>query len=57
MSRELKSHLELALKRLEKAYSAVVKTNGYNENAQKLRLLMELTKEQTPYENTRSRTR
>jgi hypothetical protein len=42
----------VALKRLEKAYKEVLKTQGYNEQTEKLKLLAELIKEQGDYENS-----
>lgn len=51
MSNELESYLSVALKRLEKAYKEVLKTQGYNEQTEKLKLLAELVKEQGAHEN------
>lgn len=52
MNNELESYLTVALKRLEKAYKEVVKTQGYNEQTEKLKLLTELVKEQGTHENS-----
>lgn len=52
MNNELESYLTVALKRLEKAYKEVVKTQGYNEQTEKLKLLAELVKEQGNHENS-----
>lgn len=52
MNNELESYLSVALKRLEKAYKEVLKTQGYDEQAEKLKLLAELVKEQGPHENS-----
>lgn len=52
MSNELESYLAVALKRLEKAYGEILKTQGYNEQTEKLKLLAELVKEQGTHENT-----
>jgi len=57
MNSELESYLSLALKRLEKAYKEVVKTRGYNQESEKLKILAELVKEQGPHENTHHTTR
>lgn len=51
MNSELESYLTVALKRLEKAYKEVLKTQGYNEQTEKLKLLAELVKEQGNHEN------
>lgn len=56
-SSELENYLSLALKRLEKATQEVAKTQGYNEECEKLKILAELIKEQGPHENTRPATR
>jgi hypothetical protein len=47
----------VALKRLEKAYKEVVKTQGYNEETEKIKILAEIVKEQTPHENSSTATR
>lgn len=52
MSQELEVYLEGALKKLEVAYEQVLKTKGYCEEAENIKMLQELLKEQTPYENT-----
>lgn len=52
MNNELESYLTVALKRLEKAYKEVLKTQGYNEETEKLKLLAELVKEQGNHENS-----
>ncbi len=52
MNNELENYLSEALKRLEKAYKEVLKTQGYDEQAEKLKLLAELVKEQGPHENS-----
>lgn len=57
MSNELESYLTVALKRLEKAYNEVLKTQGYNEQTEKLKLLAELVKEQGNHENPHTTTR
>lgn len=57
MNSELESYLSLALKRLEKAYKEVVKTRGYDQESEKLKILAELVKEQGPHENTHHPTR
>lgn len=57
MGNELENYLTIALKRLEKAYSEILKTQGYNEEAEKLKLLAEMVKEQGLHENTSHSTR
>ena len=49
---ELENYLTVALKRLEKAYKEVVKTQGYSEEAEKLKILTEIVREQGGNENT-----
>ena len=48
---ELENYLTVALKRLEKAYKEVVKTQGYNAEAEKLKILAEIVREQGGNEN------
>ena len=57
MNNELESYLTVALKRLEKAYKEVLKTQGYNEEAEKLKILAEIVKEQGNHENSSTATR
>ncbi|MGZ3744134.1 MAG: hypothetical protein ACXWRE_10725 [Pseudobdellovibrionaceae bacterium] len=57
MSKELENYLSLALKRLEKAYEEVLKTQGYNDQSEKLKILAELVKEQVNHENSSSTAR
>lgn len=52
MSQELEAYLEGALKKLEKAYDQIIQTKGYCQEAEDVKMLQELLKEQTPYENT-----
>jgi hypothetical protein len=52
MNSELENYLTVALKRLEKAYKEVLKTQGYSAEAEKIRILTELIKEQGNHENT-----
>lgn len=52
MNSELENYLTVALKRLEKAYREIVKTQGYNAEAEKLKILTEIIKEQGNYENS-----
>lgn len=57
MHSELENYLATALKRLEKAYKEVLKTQGYTQDAEKLKILMELVKEQSHHENPRTAAR
>ena len=57
MQKELDNYLSVALKRLEKAYNEITKTQTYNEEAQNIKLLSELIKEQVQNENSSSTTR
>lgn len=57
MKKEEGSYLSVALKRLEKAYSEILKTQGYTAETEKVKFLQELVKEQVGNENTRPATR
>ena len=57
MQKELDNYLSVALKRLEKAYSEITKTQTYNEEAQNIKVLSELIKEQVKNENSSSAAR
>jgi CRISPR/Cas system-associated endonuclease Cas3-HD len=57
MSQDLEKHLQTALQRLEKAYEEILKTQGYTRDTEKLKMLVELTREQVRHENTRPHTR
>lgn len=48
MSQELESYLQLALKRLDNAYVELLRTQGFTPETEKLRMLIELAKEQLP---------
>jgi hypothetical protein len=52
MSQELEKHLEIALQKLEKALENHMKTQVYDLEAEKMRIFVELIKEQLPHENT-----
>jgi hypothetical protein len=57
MSQELESYLKLALQRLEKAYEEILKSQGYTRDTEKLKMLVELTREQITNEDPHSSTR
>jgi|GEM_PF-4426105 len=57
MSQDLEKHLTTALQRLEKAYDEILKTQGYTRDTEKLKMLVELTREQVRHENSRPPTR
>lgn len=57
MQKELDNYLSVALKRLEKAYNEILKTQGYNQEAERVQLLKELVKEQVKNENSSNTTR
>lgn len=57
MSEKIEAYLENQLKQLEKAYEEILKTKGFNQEAQKIAILKEMIKEQNPNENTMSATR
>lgn len=48
----LETHLIEALGRLEKAYKEILKTQPYGRETEKMRLLIEIVKEQVPNENS-----
>ena len=51
---ESENNLAVALQRLEKIAEEVVRTQGYTEETEKLRMLVELTREQVQNEDSRS---
>jgi hypothetical protein len=53
MSQDLEHYLTLALQRLEKAYEEILKTQGYTRDTEKLKMLVEMTREQVNDENSR----
>ena len=57
MQKELDTYLIEALKKLDKAYSEISKTQPFNKEAEKMKLLCELIKEQVKNEDTSSATR
>ena len=57
MQTELDNYLSVALKRLEKAYSEILKTQGFSADAEKVKMIEELVKEQVQDENSSSATR
>ncbi|MCX7977515.1 MAG: hypothetical protein N2578_00775 [Bdellovibrionaceae bacterium] len=57
MESSLQNHLIAALKRLDKAYQEVIKTQGYLQEAEKIKMLQELIKEQVRDENSCSSAR
>lgn len=57
MQQELDNYLSVALKRLEQAYNELTQKQSYDEQAEKLKLLSELAKEQIKNENPHSATR
>lgn len=57
MSSELENYLTVALKRLEKAYQEIMKTQGFSAEAERLKILLELVKEQGNHENPSTTTR
>lgn len=57
MSEKIEVFLEKQLEQLEKAYQEILKTKGFNQEAQKIAILKEMIKEQNPNENTMSTAR
>ncbi len=57
MGSELENYLTVALKRLEKAYKEIMKTQGYCADAERVKILIEMVKEQGNHENTGTATR
>ena len=55
--KDLESQLQGALQRLELSAKKIVETRGYGKDASRLRLLVELIKEQLKNENSRTPTR
>jgi hypothetical protein len=49
--KDLSQYLRSAEATVEAVYNEVVKTQGYTEEVEKLRILVELLKEQSIYEN------
>ncbi len=56
MAQELEKYLKLALKRLENASEEIIKTQGFTQETETLKLLTELVREQVPNEDTRHST-
>jgi hypothetical protein len=56
MSQDLEKHLKTALLRLERAYEEILKTQGYTRDTEKLKMLVEMTREQVRHENSRTPT-
>jgi hypothetical protein len=57
MQSEYRHHFSSVLKKLEKAYSEIVQTNGYNKKSERIKILSELIREQLQNENTDHSTR
>lgn len=51
MSQQLEQYLTTALKKLEMAYDKTISTQGYSQDSEKLKILIELIKEQSQNEN------
>ncbi len=54
MSQDLEQYLKAALLKLETAYQDHMKTKIYDQDSEKLKILIELVKEQLPHENSSS---
>lgn len=52
MSQDLEKYLTAALQKLETAYERHMKSKIYDEESEKLKIFIELIKEQLPNENT-----
>jgi hypothetical protein len=52
MQSEYKHHFSSVLKKLEKSFSELVQTNGYNKKSERVKILSELIREQLQNENT-----
>ena len=57
MSEESNNAMKTILKRLENITEEVVRTQGYTPETEKLKILVELTREQVQNENSNTRTR
>lgn len=56
VSQDLENYLKKSLEKLEKAYQEVLKTQPYNESLERMKMLIELTKEQVQNEDSRNST-
>ncbi len=52
VSQDLEFYLKKSLEKLDKAYQEIVKTQPYGESQERMKMLIELTKEQIQYEDT-----
>ncbi len=57
MAQDLEMYFETALQKLEEAYANHMKTKIYDADGERIKILIELIKEQMPHENTDSTTR
>jgi endonuclease III-like uncharacterized protein len=57
MQNENNHHLSAVLKMLEKTFSDIVQSRGYNKNSERIKILAELIREQIQNENTDNTTR
>lgn len=57
MSQDIEKYLQTALQKLERAYEEHMRTAVYSQESEKIRILIEMIKEQIPHEDTRSATR
>jgi hypothetical protein len=57
MSQDLEKYLKTALQKLEEAQAKHMKTKVYDSESEKLKILIEMIKEQMPHENTGSAAR
>lgn len=56
MQSEYKHNFSSVLKKLEKSFSELVQTKGYNKKSERIKILSELIREQLKNENTNSPT-
>lgn len=52
MSQDVEKYLQNTLQMLEKAYEKHQQTQTYNQDSEKLKILIEMVKEQQSHENT-----
>jgi endonuclease III-like uncharacterized protein len=57
MQSEYKHHFSSVLKRLDKGFSELVRSSGYNKKSERIKILSELIREQLQNENINHTTR
>lgn len=57
MPEQIENYMSVALERLEKAYGEILKSKPYGQEAEKIKILEEMVKEQVINENTHTAAR